>query len=621
MCGITGIFSFSSETPKDWVVEMTNKLSHRGPDAEGFAVSQNRQCVLGHRRLSIIDLSSGANQPMQSSCGNYAMVFNGEIYNYKEIKADIEANVKINWKTNSDTEVLLEAFALWGKQFVYKLNGMFAIAIFDTAKNILWLFRDRMGIKPIYYYLDDSKFVFASELKAINGIKNKLENFTINKEAVTQYLRLGYIPTPNTIFNEVKKMPSASYIAVTTSGINIEKYWDIKKKITPNTIQNEKEAKEKLHNLIKSSVSYRLISDVPFGTFLSGGIDSSIITAIAQSISDKPINTFTLAIKDENFNESEYARKIADYLKTNHHELEVTHKDVIEGFDSIIDVYDEPFADSSTVPTMIVSKLARKHVKMTLSGDGGDEQFMGYGSYVWANRLKNPVLKNLRKPIAWALSKSNNKRKRVAEHFRYKDEERLISNIYSVEQYYFSERELEIILNKEEYSKELHIDQNSKLIRIFSESEKQAFFDLQYYLQDDLLVKVDRASMKYSLESRVPLLDHRIVEYTLNLDEKLKYKDKESKYLLKQLLYEYLPKEFFDRPKKGFGLPLKRWLKEDLSYLMDKYLSIEILNKYNIFDIQEVKIIEQRYKAGEDYLYNKLWQIIILNQWLEKNIG
>ncbi|MEZ4917035.1 MAG: asparagine synthase C-terminal domain-containing protein [Chitinophagales bacterium] len=343
--------------------------------------------------------------------------------------------------------------------------------------------------------------------------------------------------------------------------------------------------------------------------------------AIAQSISDKPINTFTLAIKDENFNESEYARKIADYLKTNHHELEVTHKDVIEGFDSIIDVYDEPFADSSTVPTMIVSKLARKHVKMTLSGDGGDEQFMGYGSYVWANRLKNPVLKNLRKPIAWALSKSNNKRKRVAEHFRYKDEERLISNIYSVEQYYFSERELEIILNKEEYSKELHIDQNSKLIRIFSESEKQAFFDLQYYLQDDLLVKVDRASMKYSLESRVPLLDHRIVEYTLNLDEKLKYKDKESKYLLKQLLYEYLPKEFFDRPKKGFGLPLKRWLKEDLSYLMDKYLSIEILNKYNIFDIQEVKIIEQRYKAGEDYLYNKLWQIIILNQWLEKNIG
>lgn len=619
MCGITGVFSFSSEAPKDWVAEMTKQLSHRGPDAEGFAVSQNKQCVLGHRRLSIIDLSSGANQPMQSSCGNYAMVFNGEIYNYKEIKADIEANVKINWKTNSDTEVLLEAFALWGKQFVYKLNGMFAIAIFDTAKNILWLFRDRMGIKPVYYYLDNNKFVFASELKAINAIKNNLGNFTINKQAIVQYLRLGYIPVPNTIYNEVHKMPSASYMAVTTNGINIEKYWDIKKKITPNTIQNEKEAKEKLHNLIKSSVSYRLISDVPFGTFLSGGIDSSLITAVAQSISEKPINTFSIAFDEAKYNEAEYATKVAQHLGTNHTELKVSYKDAINQFDEILNSYNEPYADSSAIPTMLVSKLAKKHVTMTLSGDGGDEQFMGYGAYNWAKRLNNPILKSFKTPIAWILSKGDNRKKKASEMFRFDENDKLPEHIFSVEQGMFSQRELNNILLEEYKATDINLAMYKTTNRKFSPQEEQAFFDLQYYLQDDLLVKVDRASMKYSLETRVPLLDHRIVEFTLNLDEKLKVKNGETKHLLKQVLYDYVPKELFDRPKWGFSIPLENWLKNELTYLRERYLSEDIIGKWQIFNVDKVKELEKRYLAGEDYLYNKLWLIIILNQWLENN--
>lgn len=619
MCGITGVFSFSSETPIDWVVEMNNKLSHRGPDAEGFAISHNKQCILGHRRLSIIDLSSGANQPMQSACGNYAMVFNGEIYNYHEIKKDIEAHVRINWKTNSDTEILLEAFALWGKQFVYKLNGMFAIAIFDTAKNILWLFRDRMGIKPVYYYLDNDKFVFASELKAITAIKNNLDNLTINKQAVIQYLRLGYIPTPNTIFNEVKKMPSASYIAITTRGINIEKYWDIKKKITPSTVTNEVDAKERLHGLLKSSVSYRLISDVPFGTFLSGGIDSSVVTAVAQSISDKPINTFSIAFNEAKYNEAEYAGKVAKYLGTNHTEIKISYKDAINQFEEILNTYDEPYADSSAIPTMLVSKLAKKYVTMTLSGDGGDEQFMGYGMYNWAKRLNNPVLKTFRTPIAWALSKGDNRKKRASEMFRFGENYNLTEHIFSVDQKVFSQRELNSILLDEYKETKVNLENYKSLKRKFSPKEEQAFFDLQHYLQDDLLVKVDRASMRYSLETRVPLLDHRIVEFTLNLDEKLKIKNGEAKYLLKQVLYDYVPKEFFDRPKWGFSIPLENWLKNEMAYLREKYLNDYVLEKWQIFNVSEVRNIEKKYLDGEDYLYNKIWLIILLNQWLENN--
>lgn len=618
MCAITGIYTLKQQANTTWVQAMNNSLGHRGPDADGLAKSTSGYCILGHRRLSIIDLSTGANQPMQSACGKYTMVFNGEVYNFNAIKKDIEKYRKIEWKTNSDSEVILEAFATWGKQFVYKLNGMFAVAIFDNENEVLWLFRDRIGIKPIYYFWDKEHFVFASELKAINQLKEQLGGFSINRQAVGAFLRLGYIPTPHTIYNEVKKMPSGSFMAVTQDGLNTETYWDIRKKVAPKTNQNEQEAKTELKKLIQNSVSQRLISDVPFGTFLSGGIDSSTVTAVAQSVSSKPINTFSIAFEEAKYNEAKYASQVAKHLKTNHHELMVSYTDALAQFDRMLTAYDEPFADSSAIPTMLVSKLAKEKVTMTLSGDGGDEQFLGYGMYTWANRLNKPLVHTLRKPIAWALDKSNNRYKRASALFRYTKQEELPAHIFSVEQYLFSAQELNTILQKE-YQHPLNLDLNPKLNRKLSVAENQAFFDLRYYLQDDLLVKVDRASMQFSLETRVPLLDHNIIEFSLNLDESLKQKNKTSKYLLKEVLYDYVPKKLFERPKWGFSIPLRQWLKNELSYLRKQYLSKEILEKWQIFDVAKVLELEQRFLNGEDFLYNKLWLIIVLNSWLEKN--
>ena len=618
MCGITGIFSFKEPASKSLLEGMTNAIDHRGPNAYGYFESQDGKCLLGHRRLSIIDLSEAANQPMQSACKRYLIVFNGEVYNFQEIRKEIQQYSEVDFSTSSDTEVLVEAFALWGKAFVYKLNGMFTIAIYDTQDQILWLFRDRLGIKPLYYYMDDDMFAFSSELKSLGLLKKEKGPFHLNKEALNQYLRLGYIPEPNSIYKEVKKFEAAHLGAVTSYGFSKECYWNIDKKVNKSVYSDEKQAKKKLKDLIESSVNYRMISDVPFGTFLSGGIDSSTVTAVAQSISEKPVNTFSIGFKEAEFNEAKHAAKIAKHLKTNHHEFMVSYNEAIEHFDQIVQTYDEPFADSSSIPTMLVSRLAKKHVTMALTGDGGDEQFMGYGFYTWAKRLNNPLLDFAKGPINFALSKSEkNRNKRAALMFDYNKNTHIPSHIFSVDQYYFSDAELTGILSKE-YLQAFGFEQ-SELERELSVSENQALFDIKHYLKDNLLVKVDRAAMRYSLETRVPLLDHRIVEFTLNLDEKLKQKNKESKYLLKQVLYDYLPKEYFDRPKWGFGVPIKMWLQKELKYLVDNYLDEKILEKYGMFDVKKVKEMQHRYFAGEDYLFNKLWLIIILNQWLETN--
>lgn len=618
MCGITGIFSFKQAASKDLLEKMTNVISHRGPNAYGYFESKDGRCLLGHRRLSIIDLSASANQPMQSACKRYLIVFNGEVYNFKEIRKEIQDYSDIDFSTSSDTEVLVEAFALWGKAFVYKLNGMFAMAIYDTHDGVLWLFRDRIGIKPIYYFIDDDMFAFSSELKSLIKLKALKGPFHLDKKALNLYLRLGYIPEPHSIYQEIKKFEAAHFGAVTSYGFSKECYWNIDKKINKAVFSDESKAKRKLKSLIESSVRYRLISDVPFGTFLSGGVDSSTVTAVAQSVSEKAINTFSIGFKEAEYNEAEYAAKIAKHLGTNHHEFIVSHQDAMEHFGEIIQTYDEPYADSSSIPTMLVSRLARNHVTMTLSGDGGDEQFMGYGAYHWAKRLDNPMVNLLKGPMGFALGKTNsNRNKRAALMFDYNKGTHKPSHIFSVEQYFYSEPELADALN-DRYKETLQFEQ-ATLERHLSAAEGQALFDLKAYLKDDLLVKVDRASMRYSLETRVPLLDHRIVEFTLNLDESLKWKNNETKYLLKQVLYDYLPKAFFDRPKWGFSIPIRFWLQNELKYLVDNYLSEAIIEKYGIFNKEHVLSIKQRYFNGEDYLFNKIWLIILLNQWLEAN--
>ncbi|MFC2086440.1 asparagine synthase (glutamine-hydrolyzing) [Bacteroidota bacterium] len=614
MCGISGFYSKDIKFSRQDLEEMASLMNHRGPDNTGFFLE--KKIGLAHNRLSIIDLSVDANQPMLSHNNRYCIVFNGEIYNYQEIASELNQN----WKTHSDTEVILEAFVKWGPACVEKLNGMFAFVIYDKELQTLYLFRDRAGIKPLFYYCDDNNLIFSSELKAVTQLVKKYFSLSLNKLAINQFLHLGYIPEPLTVYNEINKFPSGRYAILNQDGLELTRYWQLKEQIKNQVITDENVAKTQLGNLLENSVKKRLISDVPYGTFLSGGIDSSLVTAIAQKVDDKPIKTFSIGFKESKFNEAGYAKKIAEYLKTEHHEFIVSHDDAIHLIDDLDNSYDEPFADSSAIPTMLVSKLAKQYVTMTLSGDGGDELFHGYGSYIWANRLSNPFLKFTRKPISYALSVLPSRYKRVSKLINYKNKRQLPSHIFSQEQYFFSRSELANHL-----SSELHEDYKLKekhhdIKHALTPAENQALFDFNYYLKDDLLVKVDRASMKYSLETRVPLLDHNIIEFATNLSPDLKIKNGIQKYILKQVLYDYLPKEYFDRPKWGFAIPLNQWLLNELSYLIDTYLTKDIIKKHGIIQYDYVlKLIHRFRNRNENFLYNRLWLLIVLHKWLEKN--
>ena len=610
MCGITGFKS--SKFNKENLIKMTDKLTHRGPDAYGFFFNRVKNIGLGHRRLSILDLSNNANQPMNSHCGRYVMVFNGEIYNYKEIRSLIKNKY---WKTNSDSEVILEAFVKWGLNFVEKLNGMFAIAIYDKIEDKLHLFRDRMGIKPLYYYHKEDQFIFASEIKSIKSLNIDL---SIDQVSIVSYLHLGYIPKPNSIYNEIKKIKSGTYLTFEKGMVKEHNYWDSNRQLKEKTIINFKEAKIKLTSLIHDSIEKRLISDVPLGTFLSGGTDSSLITALAQKINSKPINTFSIGFKELKYNESEEAKKISNYLNTNHHEFILSEKDALAEIEEIIDHMDEPFADSSILPTMLVSKMAKKYVSVCLTGDGGDELFMGYGSYTWANRINNPFFKHIKKPISKILLKSKSNRNKRGGTLIDTPNKNWKSHIFSQSQNLFTEKEIKNIFKFNISLKIIDkVNSQEKYPRKLYSDEEQAFFDLNNYLIDDLLVKVDRASMYSSLEARVPLLDHRIVEYSLNLDKSLKNKGKTQKFLLKEVLYEFIPRKIMKRPKWGFSIPLEKWLQNELYYLIEKYLNKQSFDELKLFNYKEIDKLKYRFINGEFYLYNRLWSLIILVKFLK----
>ncbi|MBL0310411.1 MAG: asparagine synthase (glutamine-hydrolyzing) [Bacteroidetes bacterium] len=614
MCGIAGFYSPSHQFSRQDLEKMTARLSHRGPDAEGFYINDEKTIGLGHRRLSVIDLSAAANQPLWSHDGRYAIAFNGEIYNYREIAEKLQ----IQTRTTSDTEVVIEAFSKVREELPRMMNGMFALAIYDAIHQQLLLFRDRMGVKPLYYFFDGKNLAFASEMKALLTNDYIKRNIRLNKKAVYTFLYAGYIPEPSTIYENIYRLPAGSYATVTSKGLEIKSYWKPEERIREGIKEDFDSAKIELKELLTSSVRYRMISDVPFGTFLSGGIDSSTVTAIAQSISSQPVKTFSIGFKEAKFNESEYARKVSKHLGTEHHEFMVTENDALEMIDRMLTVYDEPYADSSGIPTMLVSKLARKHVTMTLSGDGGDELFMGYGAYDWAKRLDNPLIKVLRKPISASLSLLGNRYKRVAKVFDYKNTEHKKSHIFSQEQYFFSEAELKNILHPD-FRHELLFQEQFKTRRQLSAAESQALFDLKYYLKDDLLVKVDIASMQFALEARTPFLDYRVVEFALNLSENLKKQNGISKYLLKEVLYDFVPKEIFDRPKWGFSVPLARWLKSDLKYLIDDYLNEDVIREINVVDADATKQLLKRFNQGEDFLYNRIWSLLLLHKWMKDN--
>lgn len=608
MCGIAGLAGF--ESGNDDIINMTNVLAHRGPDARGYR--HDAHCSFGHRRLSIIDLSDAANQPMISHCGRYVIVYNGEVFNFK----DIAQELGVPMRTTSDTEVIIEAFVRWGTGFVSRLNGMFAIAIWDKQEKKLHIYRDRIGIKPLYYYHDGQKFAFASELKALMAHPLIAGRAQTDLTAVQHFLHLGYVPEPYSIYRNIRKFPKGGHGVFSGNTFKFDCYWKAEEKLSSQVIEDEIGAEEQLHMLIKDSVRMRLFSDVPFGTFLSGGIDSSVVTAVAQSLLGEPLKTFTIGFREEKFNESGYAGQIAKYLGTDHHEFILEESDAMKLLPELNDIYDEPFADSSAIPTLLVSQMARRYVTMTLSGDGGDELFFGYGAHQWAEKLENPCLKIFHKQAAGLLQLGNKRMRRAAWLFDFDKNTNLRSHIFSQEQYYFSQKELEELLKNHDHEYDDQGFVMKELARTLNPAEAQALYDLKLYLPDDLLTKVDRASMYYSLETRVPLLDYRIVEFALNLSPGLKLRNKTTKYLLKKILYQYVPEHFFDRPKRGFSIPLAQWMRISMHQYMMDYLHSEKLQSLLDVRVDDIPAVK-KWKSGNDLYYNRVWQLVVLGRWLD----
>lgn len=618
MCGIVGVYS-KAGADRGAVESMTSYVSHRGPDAQGTYISG--PFGLGHTRLSIIDLSTGANQPFHCQDGRYVMVFNGEIYNYQDVRTALLAERDITFRTHSDTEVVLEAFIQWGVKMVDRLEGMFAIGIIDQQERKLYLFRDRAGKKPLYYYQSQGVFAFASEIKSLLRYPEVARSKQMNRNVIATFLHLGYIPEPYTIYTDIYKFPAGSWgVFDERTPLQIEPYWRITDRLTPAEHTGPKSAIDGLETLLDDAVQKRLISDVSLGAFLSGGTDSSLITALASRKVSTPLRTFSIGFSESKFDESRYAREVAQHLGTDHTAYILSEREAVDLVEVYLRHFDEPFADTSAIPTMLVSQLARRDVTVALTGDGGDELFQGYGAYTWANRLDRGWWSGLSAPLRMALQISGQSRlQRVAHLLSPVAVGGMRSHIFSQEQYFFEQDEVrDSLLSNAGDFVAFEYNDPPQAAR-FTPAEKQALFDFQYYLKDDLLVKVDRASMHYALECRSPLLDHRVVEYAFSLDYSFKVRHGQTKWILKQLLRRYIPDVLVDRPKWGFSVPLANWLRGDLRYLVDTFLSDAMVEEAGLFNVNYVRSLRESFFAGKDYLYNRLWVIIVLHKWWKEN--
>jgi asparagine synthase (glutamine-hydrolysing) len=622
MCGISGLIS-ENRIDREVVVSMSAALSHRGPDADGVFLNSDATVALAHRRLSIIDLSSAANQPFISSDGVYAIVFNGEIYNYRSLQQELLlANPAITFRTHSDTEVVLLAFIQWGTDACAKLDGMFAFAIYNQGDDEIFLCRDRIGKKPLFYFDGPGLFAFASEIKSLLEHPVIKGSRSINQDAMYTFLHVGYIPEPETPYANIWKFP-AGHLARMKKGspLTILPYaMNNHLEERPDKMQ-ENDVKAEVKAALMQAVTKRLMSDVPLGAFLSGGTDSSLVTAMAaQANPSYSLKTFSIGFKENKFDESTYARKVAAVLKTDHSEYILHESEAAGLLEQYIKHMDEPFADTSSIPTMVVSKLARTKVSVALTGDGGDELFLGYGSYDWANRLDRKWLSPFQGLISNGLKKIGNSRlKRIGFLLQPVGRDEKRSHIFSQEQYFFSRSEIDSMARKSTplfKSLEYSDPEDEEL----TSAEKQALFDLRYYLKDNLLVKVDRSSMFYGLECRCPFLDPKVISIAHRLPYGMKKKGSERKWILKQILADYLPTELVYRAKRGFSIPLDRWLKSDLAYLIDSYLSESTVNDIGLVDYRYVRKLKRSFSNGDDFLYNRLWVLIVAHKWIYDNI-
>ncbi|MBD5546110.1 MAG: asparagine synthase (glutamine-hydrolyzing) [Lachnospiraceae bacterium] len=620
MCGICGFVS-KQNISLDQLKKMNDTMYHRGPDDSGeeiFQMKDGYQVGMAQRRLSIMDLSPLGHQPMHSRDKRLSVVFNGEIYNFSELRKEL---MDYPFQSSCDTEVIIAAYLKWGIECIHRFNGMFAICLYDRETDEVYLVRDRIGKKPLYYEIEGGNLIFASEIKPLMAREGFCRK--IRTEVLSRFLFQQYINAPDSIFEHVYKLEPGSILKFHCGEIKTWKYWDIKEvyhKMQENPVVDYEQAKEELKALLKKAVSCRMIADVPLGAFLSGGYDSSLMTAIAQEHSKEPVKTFSIGFNEARYNEAAYAKNVADYLGTKHTELYINEKEMFDLVESIPTYYDEPFADSSQIPSMLVSKLARQDVTVALSGDGGDEFFCGYNIY--ENVHQAQMLDLLGGMTHGVCSLPGLKQIGMEERLPFRV--RVIAGNRNKE-------------TKTQFGAGNYVVRARKMVlgegipchypiestyQVSDWQIRRMLLDMDTYLPGDILCKVDRASMKYSLEARCPILDKDVMEYSFRMSHKLKYEKGNKKRILKDIAYDYIPKELLDRPKVGFGVPLDKWLRGPLKEQLMDMCNRDYLRKQGIFDADFVAgMIEEYMRTGDGgpatgTNYSKLsWSFFTFQQW------
>ena len=646
MCGISGFLITNGSvfgSLEAVASRMALGISHRGPDDAGAWADVQAGIAMGHRRLSIVDLSAAGHQPMQSACGRFVTAFNGEVYNHLALRAELDASSQAPaWRGHSDTETLLAGFSVWGvTATLQRAVGMFAIALWDRAERRLTLARDRLGEKPLFYGWVRGAFVFGSELKAIRAFPG-FDN-PISRDVLALYLQHNVVPAPYSIYQDIFKLEPGCLISLDASSlakktVNTDPYWllaDAVRAGLTNPIQSETDAVAELDSSLREAVALQAVADVPLGAFLSGGVDSSTIVALMQAQSSRPVKTFTVGFDESGFDESPHALAVSQHLGTEHHTLRVTAADAQAVIPLLPGMYDEPFADSSQIPTYLVSKAARQHVTVALSGDAGDELFGGYNRYFWGQRVWSRLgwmSPNLRQalgtgiqhipiatwdalglvlPGAHAVSRLGDKAHKLAHRLK---------TVETVDDLYRSlvtewPQGADLVRGAGKLPTKLH---NASLVAGVPEAEhRMMLWDTLTYLPDDILTKVDRAAMSVSLETRVPFLDHRVVELAWRLPLQMKIRRGQGKWALRQVLYNYVPRELIERPKAGFGIPVGQWLRGPLRDWAEELLDEARLEREGYLNVTTIRQVWLEHLSGRYDWTSRLWTVLMFQAWLE----
>jgi asparagine synthase (glutamine-hydrolysing) len=649
MCGISGFLDLNAQNSagelRGIAMRMADTLRHRGPNDAGVWADAEAGIALSMRRLAILDLSATGHQPMESRSGRYIIVFNGEIYNYEDLRSDLSKGTQAySFRGSSDTEVMLAAFERWGiEQSVIRFNGMFTFAVWDRHERSLTLGRDRFGEKPLYYFRNGGQFIFGSELKALRahpGFSNE-----VDLGAVALFLRYSCVPAPYSIYRNTSKLPPATLLRVTAGNFSADPraYWSLREVVNAALTDplkcGEQEAVERLDSLLRDAVQIRMRSDVPLGAFLSGGIDSSTVVALMQAQSSSRVKTFSIGSHDQEFDEANEASKIARHLGTNHTELYVTSDEAMSVIPLLPRIYDEPFADSSQVPTILVSQLAREHVTVSLSGDGGDELFGGYSRHAWGDTLSHRLDRlprflrgmgaaGIRKvppdnwdslfrafkpatPVRWQQRMPGYKLHRLASILESRDVHTLYEKLVS---HWLDP--LTILSGVPDTPTLFSVNNHQRLGHV---AEDMMYLDAVGYLPNDILVKLDRATMAFGLEGRVPLLDHRVAEFAWRLPLDMRIRERQGKWILRQVLYRYVPREMVDRPKSGFGVPLASWLRGPLRDWAESLLEESRLRQDGYFSHAPIQSMWREHLSGKANWEYHLWDVLMFQAWLDES--